>query len=106
MKRTNWIDAREAANKTQRDVDFWMRVRIPDLHAHLRIDQVKLSRFEKGGSARVDPATLALLAECYGQALANIDEAASEAFREVRDLVASLSGWITTTPDDLVYEAA
>lgn len=87
--RTAWIEARNAAGLTQRDVDFWMRQRLPNA-PDLRVAQEKLSRFEKGGLAKIGPASLALLAECYGTTLRDIDNEAAEAYKTVRDLVIAI----------------
>lgn len=89
-----WVKARTNAGMSQRDVDLWFARNYPDI-GDLGLDASKLGRFERGGSAKVAPVTLVLLAECYGRPLRDIDPEAAEAYKRTRDLVISTRGCVT-----------
>lgn len=95
-KRAKWIKARTDAHVSQFEAAVAVcSSRIPK---RCWIDGARLSRFENGGPARIDPLALGVLARAYGQDLAAIDpEAAAELAKVGEEIALVLAG---TPPDD------
>lgn len=91
--RENWRDARRNAEVTI--LDAVVAVRTAGIPRRCWIDVTKLSRFENGRSARIDPLALAVLARLYRCDLRDLDAMAADELDELSaglDLVRSGAG--------------
>ena len=90
MAKTNpWKKAREDAGFTQLEVAYEARAYLPERYW---IDPTKLSRFENGGSAVLDPIALGVLAKLYGKNLRQLDSEAADELDQIRRTLDDLAG--------------
>ncbi len=93
-----WKTAREDAHLSQTDV-FKAFAR-SELHEVFWVDQAKLSRFERGAPAVIDPVAKLFMARVYGVDLETIDPAAHHALKSMMAEVGSDLGELPSSCND------
>lgn len=86
-KANRWKTAREDAGYTQLEAAIEARSHLPERYW---IDPTKLSRFETGGPAIIDPIALGVLAELYGKNLRELDPTIADELDEIEETLRGL----------------